>query len=155
MRRDKVGRRTATLMYARWDRRSATRRMMPLTGCASARAGRNNRNRCHRDLPCGSGSPAHGGGLAYLPVREMASGLKGFVSGGHLAPEEARELPRDRRGDDPLRTLPAASRRNFPKRWSWARQARKTVSGEQRSWHFALIGPTNGRIDRAPKLVYP
>ena len=102
MRWDGVGRRTATLMYAGSDRRSAMRRMAPLTRIASAYAGW---HRSHGDLPCCGGVPAHGGGLAHLPAGEFASWVEWLISGGHLAPQEAGKRSRDRGGDDLVRRL--------------------------------------------------
>ena len=54
-RRGMVDRRTTTLMYAGWDRRSAIRRKVPLTRNAAGQAGTQN---TFGDRSCDGGAPA-------------------------------------------------------------------------------------------------
>jgi hypothetical protein len=102
MRREKVVRRTATLMYADSDRRSAMRRMVPLTRCASAQAVWHSQN---GDLLCCGGVPAHGEALAHLRATKKASWSMWVTSRGHLSPEKAGELSGDGGDDDFLGAL--------------------------------------------------
>jgi hypothetical protein len=70
-RRGMVDRRTATLMYAGRDRRSATRRKVPLTKCAPATPAQST----HGDRSCSGGAPA----------RRAAGGHRGAdLSGGRM-----------------------------------------------------------------------
>ena len=151
MRRDRVGRRTATLMYAGSDRRSAMRRMVPLTSFASALAGW---HRAHGDLPCCGGVPAHGGGLAHRPAGEMRSVAERFISRRHLAPEEPGELSCDRGRDDLVRGLPCREAPEFPAEMELGtpgtgdRLGRATLLTLGHDWsdrRAVLIGP--GRLD--------
>jgi hypothetical protein len=151
MRRDRVGRRTATLMYAGSDRRSAMRRMVPLTRRASALAGW---HRADGDLPCCGGVPTHGGGLAHRPAGEMRSVAERFISRRHLAPEEPGELSSDRGGDDPVRGLPCRETAELPAEMELStprtgdrlgRATLLTLSYECSDRRAVLIGP--GRLD--------
>jgi hypothetical protein len=69
-RREQVVRRTATLMYAGFNRTLTMRRMVPLTSYASRQVGSHG---YHGDLPCRGGVPAHGEGLAHLRAAEWAT----------------------------------------------------------------------------------
>ncbi len=103
MRRDKVGRRTATLMYAGSHRRSAMRRMVPLTRNASRiTPGRIDQTGI---FPAAAVAPAHGGTLAHLRAAEVASWLVLVTSRGHLGPEEPAELSGDGGDHDVARAL--------------------------------------------------
>ena len=94
MRRVQVDRRTTTLMYAGSNRRSAMRRMVPLTNGASRSAPES--HSWNGDLPCCGGAPAHGEVLAHLRATKRASWtILLLISCGHLGPEEAGELTGD------------------------------------------------------------
>ena len=84
-------RRTATLMFAGWDRKMTMRRTVPLTEIASGHQcpGSHSRN---GDLLCRGGFPVHGGGLAHNPAEGRASWKNDMSGGDHLGPQEAGEL---------------------------------------------------------------
>jgi hypothetical protein len=93
MRRERVERPSATLMYAGSNRRSAMRRMVTLTRCASRiPPGLHSPS---GDLPGCGGIPAHGEVLAHLPVEKRASWSIEFMSCGHFGPQIPRELTGD------------------------------------------------------------
>ena len=98
MRRDQVGRRTATLMYAGSHRRSAMRRMVPLTRSAS----RSTPGRIAGTgiFPAAAVSRRMVKILAHLRAEEWASWSVLVTSRRHLGPEEPTELSGDGGDDD-------------------------------------------------------
>ena len=76
-------RRTATLMFAAWDRKMTMRRTVPLTELASGHEGPGSRSR-NGDLLWRGGGPVHGGRLAHDFAEGRASWMVG-MSGDHLA----------------------------------------------------------------------
>ena len=85
-------RRTATLMFAGWDRKMTMRRTVPLTEIASGPGGPGSHSP-NGDLLCRGGGPVHGGDLAHDPAEGRASGKSSISGGDHLGPQEAGELP--------------------------------------------------------------
>src|SRR5829696_7918128 len=91
-RRGMVDRRTTTLMYAGWDRRSAIRRKVPLTRNAAGQAGAHNTD---GDRSCDGGAPARRTDqLTSLADRKQVSWHRAG-SCGHLGPQEPSELAGD------------------------------------------------------------
>jgi hypothetical protein len=94
-RRGMVDRRTATLMYAGRDRRSATRRKVPLTKRAPAWPAHS----AHGDRSCSGGAPARGAAGGHRGADPSGDQWSVTMSGGHLRPQESGQLPGDG-GDD-------------------------------------------------------
>src|SRR6266508_4110278 len=90
-----VGRRTATLMYAGQNRRSAPRRKVPLTKVAPAWPSQ----RAHGDRSCSDGAPAWCAAGGHRGADPGGDRWPVNTSGRHLGPQEPGELSGDR-GDD-------------------------------------------------------
>jgi hypothetical protein len=145
-RRGMVDRRTATLMYAGRDRRSAPRRKVPLTKRAPAWPAQST----HGDRSCSDGT-WRGVRLAVTgaPISAVTGGQQASL-GRHLGPQESGEFPGDRGDDHVLGVLRAARRWKRPHSRSWVAQARATTWGSRPCWPLAQVGP-----DRRPVLVGP
>jgi len=91
-----VGRWTATLVCAGWDRKSRMRRRVPLT--SGARAGGTGGRSASGDQSCDGGTPTRRGhGRTAVIVVGLA---------GHLGPPKPSEFAGNRSGDE-LRVLAA------------------------------------------------
>jgi hypothetical protein len=75
-----VDRRTATLMYAGWDRRSAMRRKVPLTSCAPAEPAQSTGG----DSVLRRRHP--GAGYGWWSSWRLQGGRWSGIPGGHLRP---------------------------------------------------------------------
>ena len=145
-RRGMVGRRTATLMYAGRNRRSATRRKVPLTKRAPAEPSHSTGG----DRSCCDGAP----------VRRAAGGHRGAdpggdrwpvtISGRHLGPQEAGEFPGDRGGDHVLGVLASGQPPEAPAQPQLRGPGPGRHLGVQALLALAQVGP-----DRGPVLVGP
>src|SRR5215207_11636957 len=101
-RRGMVDRRTTTLMYAGWDRRSAIRRKVPLTRNAAGQAGAHNTDGVQA---CDGGAPARRDDQLTSSADHEQMRWHRADSGGHLGPQEAGELASDRGHDQVLGRL--------------------------------------------------
>jgi hypothetical protein len=106
-RRGVVDRRTATLLYAGWDRRPAMRRKVPLT--RRAPAPRQPSHRTGGDRSCSGGAPARRAAASH-PAAEHGDRWAGHAgrsqrSGRHLGPHKPGGLAGDRGSDHVLGVL--------------------------------------------------
>jgi hypothetical protein len=118
-----VDRRTATLMYAGRNRRSATRRKVPLTKRAPAWPAQST----HGDRSCSDGAPARRAAGGHPGADPGGDRWPVAMSGrhlGHRKPASSRAIAVAARF---LESLWAASRPKRPHSRSWAAQARATT----------------------------
>src|SRR5512133_2274242 len=136
-RRGMVDRRTATLMYAGRNRRSATPRKVPQAKRAPARWWP---SQSTHGLGPAATAPRRSLRLVVTlaPISAVTVGQQASF-GRHLRPQEPGELPAIAVATTFLESLRAASRRKRPHSRSWAAHARATTWGP---------GPAGGRAGR-------
>jgi hypothetical protein len=145
-RRGMVDRRTATLMYAGRNRRSAPRRKVPLTKRAPAWPAQST----HGDRSCRDGAPARGAAGGHRGADPGGDRWLVTMSGRHLGPQEPGELAGDG-GDDHILGVLAGGQ---PTKAAAQPQLGRPGPGDHLGIQ-ALLAPTQADPDRGPVLVGP